>query len=124
MRTVDNMKAFMQQFPGALYQLKYVPKFIEFLAEKIRQDREDFVFLDQMDPASIIIHYYEHHLMDKSEDEIKSLKNLFVTDFARAKNELISIVDQTDKKYKIFAEYLRTIEEQNDNIAYLLSPHA
>lgn len=112
MRTPENMQAFMQHFPGAAYQLRYIPQFIQFLQDKIEQDKADFAFLDQMDPASIMMHYYEHHLMQYSAEEIDRLQNLFAHDFEMARRQLEQIVLNTEIRYRRYIDELQTINQQ------------
>lgn len=112
MRTPENMESFMPHFPGVGYQIKYIPQFIQFLQDKIQQDKDDMHMIEHMDPDSIIIHYYEHHLMDKSEDEIVALKSLFISDFSKAKANLTNIIHNTEQRYQTFIEKLKYIQKQ------------
>jgi hypothetical protein len=112
MRTPENMQAFMPHFPGVTHQIKYIPQFIQFLEDKIKQDKEDIQLIEKMDPASIIIHYYEHHLMHYDSQEIIQFKDLLEQDISQGKKELEKIIKYTQKKYELYIGELKRLEQE------------
>ncbi len=112
MRTPENMESFMPHFPGMWYQTKYIPQFIQFLQDKIQQDKEDILMLEHMDPDSIIIHYYEHHLMHCDSKAVIDLRKLLEQNPNQGKKELEQIIANTQKKYELYIGKLKKIEQE------------
>jgi len=120
MRTPENMEAFIWQFPWALHQVKYIPQFIQFLQDKIQQDKEDLHHIDKMDPETIIMHYYEHHLMWYNTEMIKRIKDICLRNKPRAKEILKSEIEKTEARYKKYITTLESIEQEaNSALTYL-----
>jgi len=123
MRTPENMQAFMQQFPGVAHQIKYIPQFIQFLEEKIKQDKEDIQLIEQMDPASIIIHYYEHHLMNCNHTMLVDFKKILEEDLMTGKKELEKIITDTEHRYRVYIQELKILEQETSNATNHLHIH-
>lgn len=123
MRTPENMEAFMPHFPGVLQQIKYIPQFIQFLEDKIQQDKEDLAHIEQMDAASIIIHYYEHHFMSFHPENLNRLKNVCERQKKRAYEIIKNEIEKTEYRYKQYIKKLEVLEQQAQSALIYLSPH-